>query len=116
MMVTMMYVAQFSIRYQFHPLEGSFVGCFHLRQMVTCALLSLSVSPHKNIMPALLTQRFVGALLDVDLNTFQLLKPSNGNMKSIPKKRKMLKEEISVSIDPFVSLCGTVSCSMVPSY
>lgn len=87
-MVTMMYVAQFSIRYQFHPLD-----------VFTCGrwLHALFFLYWLNVL----------LVLDVDLKTFQLLEASNGkNMKSIPKWK--LEEQISVSVHNG-PLCGTVS-------
>lgn len=46
-------------------------------------------------------------VLDVGLNAFELLGPSNGNMKSIPKWK--LEEQICVCVHPIVPLCGSVS-------
>lgn len=56
----MMYVAQFSIRYRFRPLEGSFVASGRWRR----ALLFIDST--------------FFLVLDVDLNTFQLLPSPNG--------------------------------------
>jgi hypothetical protein len=83
-MVTMMYVAQFSIRYRFHPLEAD--GWLR-------ALLSL------------LTQLLL--VLDIGLNSFELVRPPNGKHEidsSLSQPRTN-----SASILPIVPLCGAVS-------